>query len=57
MHERASLLSDSMSIGTHLRSVVYRMLGALSEVDDAVQQARQCLDRADTGRGENLSAP
>ena len=32
---------------SHLRSVAYRMLGSLSEADDAVQEAWLRLDRAD----------
>src|ERR1700757_4658165 len=39
---------------THLRSVAYRMLGSLSEADDAVQEAWLRVSRAGTGGGENL---
>ncbi|MEV6395647.1 sigma-70 family RNA polymerase sigma factor [Streptomyces sp. NPDC051907] len=39
---------------THLRAVAYRMLGSLSEADDAVQEAWLRLDRADTSDVENL---
>src|SRR5689334_3767618 len=39
---------------THLRSVAYRMLGSLGEVDDAVQEAWLRLNRADAGNIENL---
>ncbi len=39
---------------THLRSVAYRMLGSLSEVDDAVQEAWLRLSRADTAGIDNL---
>ncbi|MFT3773463.1 MAG: sigma-70 family RNA polymerase sigma factor [Minicystis sp.] len=37
-----------------LRGVAYRMLGSLSEADDAVQEAWLRLDRADTRDVENL---
>jgi RNA polymerase sigma factor (sigma-70 family) len=39
----------------HLRGVAYRMLGSLSEADDAVQEAWLRLSRADTGGVENLA--
>jgi RNA polymerase sigma factor (sigma-70 family) len=39
---------------THLQGVAYRMLGSLSEADDAVQQAWLRLSRADTSEVENL---
>jgi RNA polymerase sigma-70 factor (ECF subfamily) len=38
----------------HLRSVAYRMLGSLSEADDAVQEAWLRLSRSDTSGVENL---
>ena len=40
----------------HLRAVAYRMLGSLSEAEDAVQDAWLRLSRADTREVENLRA-
>ncbi|HEX6237241.1 MAG TPA: RNA polymerase sigma factor SigJ [Acidimicrobiales bacterium] len=39
---------------SRLRAVAYRMLGSLSEADDAVQEAWLRLSRSDTGQVENL---
>jgi RNA polymerase sigma factor (sigma-70 family) len=39
----------------HLRAVAYRMLGSVSEAEDAVQEAWLKLQRADTGDVANLT--
>jgi len=39
----------------HLRAVAYRMLGSLSEADDAVQEAWLRLSRSDTSGVQNLA--
>jgi RNA polymerase sigma-70 factor (ECF subfamily) len=38
----------------HLRAVAYRMLGSVSEADDAVQEAWLRLDRSDPGGTDDL---
>jgi len=55
MDERTWLAERFEENRPHLRSVAYRMLGSLSDADDAVQEAWQRLSRADAGDLENLS--
>jgi RNA polymerase sigma factor (sigma-70 family) len=54
MHEQKALAERFEEHRTHLRGVAYRMLGSLSEADDAVQEVWFRLSRADTGAVENL---
>ncbi len=54
VHERDALAEQFDGHRTHLRAVAYRMLGSLSEADDAVQEAWLRLSRSDTAAVENL---
>ena len=54
MDERDTLGRPFEESRPHLRSVAYRMLGSLSEADDAVQEAWLRLSRSDTSEVENL---
>ena len=54
MNERNYLAEQFEENRAHLRSVAYRMLGSVSEVDDAVQEAWLRLSRADTAGIDNL---
>ena len=54
MDDREWLAERFEANRTHLRSVAYRMLGSLSEADDAVQEAWLRASRADTSGVENL---
>jgi RNA polymerase sigma factor (sigma-70 family) len=54
MNERDWLAQRFEEHRTHLRAVAYRMLGSLSEADDAVQEAWLRLNRTDADDVENL---
>jgi RNA polymerase sigma-70 factor, ECF subfamily len=54
MDERDWLAERFEEHRTHLRAVAYRMLGSLSEADDAVQEAWIRLSRSDADEIENL---
>ena len=54
MDEREFLAQHFEQHRTRLRAVAYRMLGSLSEADDAVQEAWVRLNRSDAGEIENL---
>src|SRR5262245_56189389 len=54
MEQRDWLAGQFEEHRAHLRGVAYRMLGSLSEVDDAVQEAWLRLSRADTSAVDNL---
>jgi RNA polymerase sigma-70 factor (ECF subfamily) len=54
MDEREYLARQFDANRAHLRAVAYRMLGSLSEADDAVQESWLRLSRSDAGRIENL---
>src|ERR671937_1380873 len=54
MNERDWLAARFEENRAHLRAVAYRMLGSLSEADDAVQEAWLRLSRTGTAGIENL---
>ncbi len=54
MNERDWLAERFEQHRAHLRAVAYRMLGSLSEADDAVQEAWLRLSRSDADAIENL---
>jgi RNA polymerase sigma-70 factor (ECF subfamily) len=55
MDERGLLAARFEANRPHLRAVAYRMLGSLSEADDAVQEAWLRLSRSDTSTVANLA--
>ena len=54
MDEQERLAERFEANRTHLRAVAYRMLGSLSDADDAVQEAWLRLSRSDTGGVDDL---
>jgi RNA polymerase sigma-70 factor, ECF subfamily len=56
MDDRDWLAQQFEEHRTHLRAVAYRMLGSLSEADDAVQEAWLRLSRTDANKVDNLGA-
>ena len=54
MHRDDALADSFEAHRTRLRAVAYRMLGSVSEADDAVQEAWLRLSRSDDERIENL---
>ncbi len=56
MNESAWLTQRFEEHRTRLRAVAYRMLGSLSDADDAVQESWLRLNRIDAGSVENLAA-
>src|SRR5258708_27472345 len=54
MEKREWLAEQFEDNRTHLRAVAYRMLGSLSEADDAVQESWLHIIRSDTSSVENL---
>lgn len=56
MHEQDHLAARFEADRTHLRAVAYRMLGSVTEAEDAVQEAWFRLSRSDTSEVANLTA-
>jgi RNA polymerase sigma-70 factor (ECF subfamily) len=54
MDEHEWLAEQFEANRSHLRAVAYRMLGSLSEADDAVQESWLHLSRSDTSGVENM---
>src|ERR671915_656357 len=55
-HQQDWLAEQFETHRAHLRAVAYRMLGSVSEADDAVQDAWLRLSRSDTSDVENMRA-
>ena len=56
MDDQDSLAGRFEANRSHLRGVAFRMLGSLTEADDAVQEAWIRLSRTDTSQVDNLQA-
>jgi RNA polymerase sigma factor (sigma-70 family) len=56
MNEQSLIVEQFEGHRTRLRAVAYRMLGSVSEADDAVQEAWLRLSRAGSGSVEDLGA-
>jgi RNA polymerase sigma-70 factor (ECF subfamily) len=56
MTDQEWLIEEFEQQRPRLRAVAYRMLGSLSEADDAIQEAWLRVSRADADRVDNLSA-
>jgi RNA polymerase sigma factor (sigma-70 family) len=56
MNEREWLTEQFQRHSSHLRAVAYRMLGSVSEADDAVQEAWLRVRDQDPGTVENMQA-
>jgi RNA polymerase sigma factor (sigma-70 family) len=56
MDEREWLTERFEQHGPHLRAVAYRMLGSVSETDDALQEAWLRIRKQDPGTVENMQA-
>jgi RNA polymerase sigma-70 factor (ECF subfamily) len=56
VEERAYITQQFEASRERLRAVAYRMLGSVSEADDAVQEAWLRLNRSDASQVENLDA-
>lgn len=54
MNEKKFLAEQFEANRTHLRQVAYRMLGSMTEAEDAVQEVWLRLNRAETGDVDNL---
>jgi DNA-directed RNA polymerase specialized sigma24 family protein len=54
MDERDFLAEQFEEHRTHLRAMAHRMLGSISEADDALREAWLRLSRSDTSGVENL---